>query len=311
MATDVLMPVYRLYLNGVQAPEWIYRHITKVKFEEFEEDGSTSALTLYIDDPEMQVMDANIFVEKITIIQLMIGWIDDYYNIFEGMVEVIEQDYPSSGRITLNVMAKDVTYKMTRKDINKAYKGLTYSDIVKQIAGKYGLIPDVDDTTYIYDPSLKAGDIINQSGKSDLDFVRYLAEEIGFVFYVDSSSKKLIFKKPSNWTSDNVVEVSYKCDDRLLLSFRPKFNDYDKDKEVQAANVDSTDNSKTGETVGSESGSGSGAQEYTVKSGDCLWSIAKWKYGSGAEFKKIYEANKDKIKMPGYVIYAGQQFTLP
>lgn len=71
--------------------------------------------------------------------------------------------------------------------------------------------------------------------------------------------------------------------------------------------VDSEDK----ETAGSESGSGSGAQEYTVKSGDCLWNIAKQKYGSGADFKKIYEANKDKIKMPGYVIYPGQQFTLP
>ena len=34
------------------------------------------------------------------------------------------------------------------------------------------------------------------------------------------------------------------------------------------------------------------AEEYTVKSGDTLWAIAKNKYGDGSKWKKIYEANK-------------------
>lgn len=49
---------------------------------------------------------------------------------------------------------------------------------------------------------------------------------------------------------------------------------------------------------------------YTVKSGDCLWNIAKQFYGNGADYNKIYEANKDKIGNPN-LIYPGQTFTLP
>lgn len=49
---------------------------------------------------------------------------------------------------------------------------------------------------------------------------------------------------------------------------------------------------------------------YTVKPGDCLWNIAKQTYGSGADYKKIYEANRDKISNPN-LIYPGQQLTLP
>lgn len=52
------------------------------------------------------------------------------------------------------------------------------------------------------------------------------------------------------------------------------------------------------------------AKTYTVKKGDCLWNIAKKLYGNGADYTKIYEANKDKIKNPN-LIYPNQELTIP
>lgn len=49
---------------------------------------------------------------------------------------------------------------------------------------------------------------------------------------------------------------------------------------------------------------------YTVKSGDCLWNIAKKQLGDGSKYTEIYNLNKDKIKNPN-LIYAGQVLTLP
>ena len=49
---------------------------------------------------------------------------------------------------------------------------------------------------------------------------------------------------------------------------------------------------------------------YTVKSGDCLWNIAKKFYGNGSKYTKIDEANKDKIKNPN-LIYPGQVLAIP
>ena len=51
------------------------------------------------------------------------------------------------------------------------------------------------------------------------------------------------------------------------------------------------------------------AKTYTVKSGDCLWTIAKKYYGNGAQYTKIYNANKDKISNPN-LIYVGQVLTI-
>lgn len=50
---------------------------------------------------------------------------------------------------------------------------------------------------------------------------------------------------------------------------------------------------------------------YTVKAGDCLWNIAKKFYGNGAEYTKIYEANKGVIGGNPNLIYGGQVLTIP
>lgn len=51
-------------------------------------------------------------------------------------------------------------------------------------------------------------------------------------------------------------------------------------------------------------------KNHTVVSGDTLWAIAKKHYGNGAEYTKIFNANKDKIKNPD-LIYPGQVLTIP
>ena len=50
---------------------------------------------------------------------------------------------------------------------------------------------------------------------------------------------------------------------------------------------------------------------YTVKKGDCLWNIAKQLYGSGADYSKIYEANKGTVGSNPNLIYPGQVLTIP
>lgn len=60
-----------------------------------------------------------------------------------------------------------------------------------------------------------------------------------------------------------------------------------------------------------ESGSSSTAPKiYEVVAGDSLSKIAKREYGNPNEWKRIYEANQDKLKDPDK-IYPGQKLTIP
>lgn len=49
---------------------------------------------------------------------------------------------------------------------------------------------------------------------------------------------------------------------------------------------------------------------YVVKRGDTLWAIAKKYYGNGAQYPKIYNANRSIIKNPN-LIYPGQKLVIP
>lgn len=49
---------------------------------------------------------------------------------------------------------------------------------------------------------------------------------------------------------------------------------------------------------------------YTVRQGDCLWTIAKRYLGDGNKWPQIYNLNRNKIKNPHW-IYPGQVFTFP
>lgn len=60
------------------------------------------------------------------------------------------------------------------------------------------------------------------------------------------------------------------------------------------------------------------AVSYTVKAGDCLWSICQAQYGDGSLYAKLYAANKAVMDArnkgtgyPAYTIYAGEVLTLP
>lgn len=80
-------------------------------------------------------------------------------------------------------------------------------------------------------------------------------------------------------------------------------------RKVLAASSAGQSSGKTG--GGEETKTSGGGSTYTVKPGDNLSKLAKQFYGTGADWKKIYEANKDVIGGNPNLIYPGQTFKIP
>ena len=75
------------------------------------------------------------------------------------------------------VIADDLSYKMTLGNKVRSFAKMKYSDIVRTIAGEYGLSATVDDTATQYD--------YVQQTDSDFGFLSEMADRVGFDWWID------------------------------------------------------------------------------------------------------------------------------
>lgn len=86
-------------------------------------------------------------------------------------------------------------------------------------------------------------------------------------------------------------------------------NENTEDSKETAGGV-STDGKDTAEDTKTDTDKQDAKQLYTVRKGDYLRKLAKQFYGSEGLWKRIYEANRDKIKNPD-LIWAGMELLIP
>lgn len=136
--------------------------------------------------------------------------------------------------------------------------------------------------------------------------------------------------KKATWgTSTRVsieeLEIKESADegDDVIVSFRLKeYKEYGvKTVKVKGGKSNSTSTSQKPRPTDNKS---SESSYYTIKSGDCLWNIAKAAYGNGARYTEIYKANKKVIEdtaekhrgkgkgsSNGHWIYPGTKILIP
>ena len=136
-------------------------------------------------ESRMQWVGSTIAVGKK--LQIKLGYADKKSLVFDGIITGYTVDFPSNGSPSIVVTAMDRSFLMMKTAHSKVWNKMKDSDVVRQIAGNYGLTADLDDTTV-------TKNMIEQIGVSDYHFIRSLAMDNDRHFYVEAS--KLIFKKP-------------------------------------------------------------------------------------------------------------------
>jgi len=84
-----------------------------------------------------------------------------------------------TGGINLNVEANDLAVMMDTRKNRNVYENMTRSEVVTEIAARYGFSADnIQETTEVFE-------IMNQGNLSDAEYVRKLAHLQGYQFFVD------------------------------------------------------------------------------------------------------------------------------
>ncbi|WP_168120984.1 contractile injection system protein, VgrG/Pvc8 family [Paenibacillus sp. HB172176] len=159
----------------------------------------------YVWNPtELNWIGTTIAVGKKLVIKM--GYHDKKSSVFDGIITGYSLEYTTNANVNIIVTAMDRSLLMMRTSHSKMWSNMKISDVVSQIAGEYSLSPSVDATT-----TQRA--TIEQIGVSDYHFLRSLAEELDYLFYI--SEKNLYFKKHS-FSSEPILELKYGLD---LLHF--------------------------------------------------------------------------------------------
>lgn len=111
--------------------------------------------------------------------------------LFKGTVTGVELEQLPGSAPQLVVVANDTAYKLTRGNRTDTYLGLTYTQVLTQLAGKVGIQADIRTSTLTMDYLLQAG--------SDLDFLNAVTDRLGYAWWVDNDT--LIVKPMTLGTS--------------------------------------------------------------------------------------------------------------
>jgi len=144
--------------------------------------------------------------------------------IFTGQIAAVEPEFGAKG-CTIAVRAYDKAHKLNRVRKVRTFQQMSAGDMVKKIAGEYGLAPKVESTSVVHE-------FFQQSNETDWDFLWRLA--LTHDYEVVVSGNDLNFR-PAN--SDSAAPVTLIWQD-TMISFRPRMSGV---QQVTTVNVRSWD----------------------------------------------------------------------
>ena len=143
-----------------------------------------------------------------------------------------------------------------------------------------------------------------------------------FIVYREVGNRKLFKTNMKVSLEDYEIKESFENGTDLLISVNLKQYRDPVTKTISIKKTSSGKKKATKKTTSNNNKKKTKSSTYTVKSGDCLWNIARKFYGDGTKWKKIYDANKTVIEKTakkhgyksssnGHWIFPGTKLTIP
>lgn len=143
-----------------------------------------------------------------------------------------------------------------------------------------------------------------------------------FIVYREVGNRKLFKTNMKVSLEDYEIKESFENGTDLLISVNLKQYRDPVTKTISIKKTSSGKKKATKKTASNNNKKKTKSSTYTVKSGDCLWNIARKFYGDGTKWKKIYDANKTIIEKTakkhgyksssnGHWIFPSTKLTIP
>lgn len=215
--SKLIMPFYRIFLNGKEIDQVLYANINKVTVKNTHHGASMSSLD--VNDPDFIFIEGTLFVDS-TPIKIEYGYTDGKMSevaTFDGYVSVIDCDFSEKGEPKVIIHCMDKSHLMNREEKTRTWQNRKYSDVVTEIFRSYGFKVQVDDTGEVIES-------IEQKDQTDIAFITGLANKIEsdeYITYIDKETAYFVKRRLSGDAKEKLV---YRETPYTLNSFRPRIN---------------------------------------------------------------------------------------
>lgn len=159
-------PAFEIWLDGKEIPEAYYDLVEDITYESH--DSGADIATIFIHDPELKIIDDPRLIKGMEV-KIFGGWKTDLVEWLSGYVALIDIEFPEKAVPTLTLHCMDESFLLDRMEVKFNYSNMTFSQIVKQVAARYGMKTKGKDTTHVYDS-------VSQANETDMKFLLRLAE---------------------------------------------------------------------------------------------------------------------------------------
>jgi len=215
----MLKPIFKVEYENTDITAHISPYVLSVGYTDFEH-GQSDEVEIQIEDSN-HLWKADWYPSKGDSLKLNIGYEGEKL-LNCGSFEIDELEFSAPpDTITLKALAANIK-KALRQNNSVAYENKTLKQIAQEVADKHNLTL----VGSIKDIKIKR---ITQNKKRDLEFLKNLAEEYGYIFKI--SDNKLTFYETAKLKTANPALILYRAD---LTSFtiRDKTHDQYKSCEV-------------------------------------------------------------------------------
>lgn len=188
---DTLTPEVRLRINGAELPLAAKADLISVSI--LDDVNAAGMFTFRLpcwDGVEMKVkwIDDDLFKEG-NGVEIDMGYRDNMETLFKGEITGLEPEFPNEEPPTLTVRGYDRRHRLMGKRKTRTFLNMKDSAIASQIAGDWGLTPEVEDTRVTFEYVL-------QNNRTDFEFLQERARRIGYELVV--SDRALHFHARQN-----------------------------------------------------------------------------------------------------------------
>ena len=178
MSVDTYAPIFIVEIDGKELPEDISSHVERFVYDD--DDEKMDELRLSIADSDMTFID-NEQLQEGKEVKARWGYLGNMSETRTFTIKEINYSFGQDRVARMEITALDKGHKLTGRAARTCWNNKKITDVVKDIASKHNLTPNIDI------PEDIQLEFISQGGKSDWIFLKELANDTGCLFWVSNS----------------------------------------------------------------------------------------------------------------------------